>query len=228
MREIVLDTETTGLNPLQGDRMVEIGCVEIINRLPTGKAYHCYFNPERDMPEEAERVHGLSEEFLSDKPLFTQEVDNFLEFIKGDPLVIHNAPFDMGFINAELTRAGYQNLAMARVVDTLPMARKKFPGAPASLDALCKRFEIDLSKRDLHGALLDAELLAEVYLELCGGRQPDLDISQQAQGQDAGAGLMQDRTFRKARSFPPTEEELRAHEKFLEKVENPLWKKRAN
>lgn len=225
MREIVLDTETTGLNPLQGDRMVEIGCVEIVNGLATGKDYHRYFNPERDMPEQAERVHGLSEEFLSDKPLFAQEVDGFLDFIKDDPLVIHNAPFDMGFINAELTRTGFKNLSFDRVIDTLPMARKKFPGAPASLDALCKRFGIDLSGRKLHGALLDSELLAEVYLELCGGRQHGLNIDVETiEDKEVVEVLSQDRSFRKARSFTPSEEELHAHAQFLEKIKDPLWK----
>lgn len=227
MREIVLDTETTGLNPLQGDRMVEMGCVEVVNGLATGNVYHQYYNPRRDMPTEAERVHGLSEEFLSDKPFFEQEVDAFLEFIKEDPLVIHNAPFDMGFINAELTRAGYKNLNMDRVVDTLPMARKKYPGAPVSLDALCRRFGIDLSSRELHGALLDARLLADVYLELNGGRQPGFNMNLAEKKEEVVIeDLKQDRTFREARSFAVSEEELHAHNAFLEKIKDPIWNKK--
>lgn len=227
MREIVLDTETTGLNPLQGDRMVEIGCVEVENGLATGEVYHRYFDPQRDMPAGAERVHGLSEEFLKGKPLFSQEVDSFLEFIGNDPLVIHNAPFDMGFMNAELARTGYKNLSFDRVIDTLPMARKKFPGAPASLDALCKRFGIDLSTRELHGALLDARLLADVYLELCGGRQRDFNMDADAKTQEAvSADLVQDRSFHKARDFSVSKEELLAHESFLNKIKDPVWKKK--
>ena len=227
MREIVLDTETTGLNPLQGDRIVEVGCVEIFNHLPTGTVYHRYFNPQRDVPEGASRVHGLTNEFLADKPFFAAEVDSFLDFIGDAPLVIHNAPFDMGFINAEMTRCGFKTLPMARAVDTLPMARSKFPGAPASLDALCKRFSVDLSARDFHGALLDARLLAEVYLELCGGRQPDLEIKEAAQEESFVQQETIERQFRKPREHAPTEEELKAHELFLAKVKGSLWKKRA-
>ena len=224
MREIVLDTETTGLNPLQGDRLVEIGCVEILNRLPTGKVFHRYFNPERDVPAEASRVHGLTNEFLADKPVFADEVDVFLDFIGDTPLVIHNAPFDMGFLNAELTRHGFKNLSMTRVIDTLPMARKKFPGAPASLDALCKRFGVDLSVRDFHGALLDARLLAEVYLELCGGRQPGLDMSEQKKTTLlVEQEQQQARSFREARSFPISTDETKAHEEFLSKIKGALW-----
>jgi len=226
MREIILDTETTGLNPLQGDRMVEIGCVEVENRLPTGEVYHCYLNPERDMPIAAEKVHGLSEEFLSDKPLFSQEVDKFLGFIGNDPLIIHNAPFDMGFINAELTRVGFKNLSFDRVIDTLPMARKKFPGAPASLDALCKKFDIDLSSREMHGALLDARLLAEVYLELCGGRQPGFNMSsKESEDEDEIHVKNKSNNFRKPRKFKISKEEIEEHKEFLEKIENPLWKR---
>jgi len=224
MREIVLDTETTGLNPLQGDRMVEVGCVELINHLPSGETYHRYFNPERDMPDEAARVHGLTNEILADKPVFAAEVDGFLEFIGDAPLVIHNAPFDMGFINAELTRLGFKALPMSRAVDTLPMARRMFPGAPASLDSLCKRFGVDLSERTMHGALLDARLLAEVYLELCGGRQPGLKM----ESSHAQNLVFQDevsRTFRAPRPFALTEEEASLHERFLEKVKNALWKR---
>lgn len=225
MREIVLDTETTGLNPLQGDRLVEIGCVELLNHLPTGNVFHRYLNPERDVPDEAARVHGLTTEFLSDKPVFSQEVDGFLEFIGDAPLVIHNAPFDMGFINAELTRTGFKIIPMTRAIDTLPMARKKFPGAPASLDALCKRFGVDLSSRDFHGALLDARLLADVYLELCGGRQPDLDMGMQSASASTQETALVQRAFRQPRPHVPTEAELAAHEEFLHKLKNAMWKR---
>lgn len=226
MREIVLDTETTGFDPLQGDRLVEIGCVEIFNHLPTGQIYHKYFNPERDVPDAAAQVHGLTTEFLSDKPVFAQEVDGFLDFIGNAPLVIHNAPFDMGFLNAELTRTGFKILPMARAVDTLPMARRMFPGAPASLDALCKRFGVDLSARNFHGALLDAQLLAEVYLELCGGRQPGLDMTMANQKVVADDVEMQSpRVFRAPRNFSVPEEEQQAHEAFLTKLKNPIWSK---
>ena len=225
-REIVLDTETTGLNPLNGDRLVEIGCVEIINFLPTGVVFHRYFNPERDVPAEASRVHGLTNEFLADKPVFAGEVDAFLDFIGGDPLVIHNAPFDMGFLNAELTRHGFRTLPMSRAVDTLPMARKMFPGAPASLDALCKRFGVDLSSRDFHGALLDARLLAEVYLELCGGRQPALMGATETGTQSAALEQEQaQRTFRQPREHLVPPEEMAAHEEWLAKIKNALWKR---
>jgi DNA polymerase-3 subunit epsilon len=223
MREIVLDTETTGLDPLQGHRVVEIGCVELINHLPTGQVFHAYLNPEREMPTEAAMVHGLSDEFLADKPIFAQRVDDFLTFIADTPLIIHNAAFDMGFINAELTRCGYARLPMERATDTVLMARKMFPGAPASLDALCKRFSVDLSSRQLHGALLDAQLLAEVYLELRGGRQPDLAIAATAVIGDE----MQTRAreHRAPRVHNASEEELAAHEKFLATLTEPLWKR---
>lgn len=225
MREIVLDTETTGLNPLQGDRLIEIGCIEIEDYLPTGQTYHRYFNPERDVPEGATQVHGLTSAFLADKPLFLQEVEAFLDFIGDAPLVIHNAPFDMGFINAELTRAGYKTLPMTRAVDTLPMAKRKFPGAPASLDALCKRFDIDLSVRSFHGALLDAQLLAGVYLELRGGRQPGLDMDVRKEKKKALAQERQDRVFREARLFPPTDDERERHDLFLQKIKEAIWRR---
>lgn len=178
-REIVLDTETTGLSPASGDRIVEIGCVELINHVPTGKHFHVYLNPQRDMPEEAFRVHGLSEEFLADKPLFRDEAENFLKFIDDGTLVIHNAPFDMGFLNAELEKMSQTRLKND-VIDTVQVARKVHPGARVSLDALCKHYGIDNSKRTLHGALLDSEILAEVYLELIGGRQVALALSAEA------------------------------------------------
>lgn len=178
MREIVLDTETTGLSPAEGHRIVEIGAVELFNHLPTGKTYHVYLNPERDMPREAEAVHGLSSAFLKDKQLFAHQAENFLEFIQDSKLIIHNASFDMGFINAEL---GYTNrlaIPAAQVTDTLAMARRTHPMGPNSLDALCKRYGIDNSKRTKHGALLDAELLADVYLEMIGGKQTNLGLTE--------------------------------------------------
>ncbi|MBD3666369.1 MAG: DNA polymerase III subunit epsilon, partial [Kangiella sp.] len=177
MREIVLDTETTGISPDEGHRLVEIGCVELENHMPTGRTFHVYINPERDMPEGAFKVHGLSEEFLSDKPKFAEVADDFVAFIADAPLVIHNAAFDMGFLNAELKRSGRQVLPPSQAVDTLAIARKKFPGAQNSLDALCRRFNVDNSNRVKHGALLDSELLAEVYLELIGGREPGLSLA---------------------------------------------------
>ena len=177
MREIVFDTETTGLNPLGGDRVVEIGCVELFNRLPTGETFHVYLNPERDMPDAAFRVHGLSAEFLSDKPLFGDVVQDFIDFIGEAALVAHNASFDMGFINAELVRVNRPVINNERVIDTLQIARRKHPFGPNSLDALCQRYNIDNSKRTKHGALLDSEILAEVYIELTGGRQADLGLA---------------------------------------------------
>lgn len=229
MREIVFDTETTGLDPLKGHRVVEIGCVELVNHLTTGKDFHVYLNPERDMPAEAARVHGLTSEFLEDKPIFTQVVDDFLEFIGDAPLVAHNAGFDMGFVNAELIRAGFKKLDDARAIDTAAMARKKFPGAPASLDALCKRFNVDLSSRTLHGALLDAQLLAEVYLNLLGGRQTSLDIAQTPLAASAPkpeeVEAQSPREHRAPRAHAPSEDELAAHEAFLAQIKEPLWKR---
>lgn len=177
MREIVLDTETTGFEPHEGHRIVEIGCVELLNHMPTGRTFHQYLNPERSMPAEAFAVHGLGDDFLRPQPLFAQIADDFLSFVSGARLVIHNAAFDMRFLNAELEWASKPLLPTDRVVDTLALARRKFPGSPASLDALCRRFGIDNSNRTLHGALLDSEILAEVYLELIGGRQPDFALS---------------------------------------------------
>ncbi|RDE08575.1 DNA polymerase III subunit epsilon [Pelagibacterium lacus] len=186
MREIVLDTETTGLSPAGGDRVVEIGCVELINHVPTGRHHHIYINPERDMPEEAFRVHGLSEDFLRDKPKFSQLAQGFVDFIGNDTLIIHNAPFDMGFLNAELEWCGRARLANP-VIDTVMLARTRHPGARVSLDALCKTYGIDNSRRTLHGALLDSEILAEVYLELIGGRQVALALSAEIEyGQRGG------------------------------------------
>ena len=176
MREIVLDTETTGFDPMEGHRIVEIGAVELVNHMPTGRSYHQYVNPERAMPEDAFQVHGLSDAFLRQQPVFAQIVDQFVDFIADTRLVIHNASFDMRFINAELSWAKRAELPMDRALDTLALARRKFPGAPASLDALCRRFGIDNSAREKHGALLDSEILAEVYLQLIGGRQPDFAL----------------------------------------------------
>lgn len=177
MREIILDTETTGLDPKDGHRVVEIGCVELVNAIPTGRTWHCYLNPERDMPEQAFAVHGLSTDFLSTKPLFADKADEFLEFVESAMLVIHNAKFDFGFLNAELEWASKPLLTWDRIVDTLALARRRHPGAPASLDALCRRYGIDISERDLHGALLDCRLLASVYVELVGGKQARLELA---------------------------------------------------
>lgn len=223
MREIVLDTETTGLDPFSGHRVVEIGCVELINHVRTGNYFHTYLNPERSMPREAENVHGLSEEFLKDKPKFAQVAGSFLEFIGDAPLVIHNAAFDMKFLNAELSVAGKSEIDFGRAIDTVLMARQKFPGQPASLDALCKRFTIDLTARTKHGALLDAELLADVYLELLGGRQSALSlVSQEAASTECSIGFT-GHTDIPLRKFEPSLEELAAHAAMLEKIKNPLW-----
>ncbi|TDQ82349.1 DNA polymerase-3 subunit epsilon [Dongia mobilis] len=228
MREIVLDTETTGFDPLTGDRLVEIGCIELMNHIPTGKNFHRYLNPEREMPEAAFRIHGLSTEFLADKPKFPEVAEDFLVFLDAAPLVIHNAEFDMKFINFELEKAGRRALPMQRAVDTVTMARRKFPGAPASLDALCKRFNIDNSNRTLHGALLDAQLLADVYLELLGGRQTGLTLgAEETASGDMDfarrAGPKGDRPARPPRPHAPTAEELAAHAAFVAKLKDPLW-----
>ncbi|MDC0033880.1 DNA polymerase III subunit epsilon [Alphaproteobacteria bacterium] len=223
MREVVLDTETTGLSAENGDRVVEIGCLELTNHMATGRTYHCYVNPEVPMPSAAEDVHGLSDEFLANKPLFAAIVDEFLAFAGEDLLIIHNAAFDMGFINAELKRLGKPPLPAARAVDTVSMARQKFPGAPASLDALCRRFSIDNSARTRHGALLDAELLAEVYLELCGGRQPGLVL--EANKGSAGATDTVERIARQPRTFALSDEEEKAHQKFITNLTDPIWNK---
>jgi DNA polymerase-3 subunit epsilon len=222
MREIALDTETTGLDPSGGHRIVEIGAVEMVNRIRTGKTYHAYINPQRDMPEEAFRVHGLSYAFLEKQPLFKEVAAEFLEFVDGGTLVIHNKAFDMKFINFELVKEKHQPIAVDEVTCTLMMARKKFPGSPASLDALCKRFNIDLSERTKHGALLDAELLAEMYLELTGGSQAKLELISGAE-QD-GSGFKEIREYREARPHAASAEEIAQHTEFLEKIKDPLWK----
>ncbi len=222
MREVVLDTETTGLSPNNGDRLVEIGCIELINHIATNESFHCYLNPQRDMPAEAEAIHGLSSSFLLDKPLFSDVVDDFLNFIGDSPMVIHNASFDMGFINSELKIAGREPLPLSQSVDTVSLARERYPGSPASLDALCRRFQIDNSHRTLHGALLDAELLAEVYLELKGGRQPDLAL-QASQGAARLSEVQPERVFRQARDHRPSEAEEAAHALLLKRIAQPLW-----
>lgn len=221
MREIVLDTETTGLNPAQGHRIVEIGCIELENHLPTGKHYQVYLNPERDVPREVVEIHGLTGEFLSKHVVFAEIVDGFLDFIGAAPLVIHNASFDMGFINAELVRAGKDTLPESRAIDTLQISRRKFPGAQQhNLDALCRRFSIDNSARAKHGALLDAELLAEVYLELVGGRQPDFDLTSAAK-----RTAMRESEVKPPRPHQASVEERAAHEAFVETLANPVWRR---
>ena len=230
IREIVLDTETTGLSPEEGHRIIEIGALELINHMPTGQKLHLYINPERAIDEAAEAVHGISSAFLADKPVFTDVMDEFLTFIGQDKMIIHNASFDMGFINAELKRAGQALLPSDRAIDTLMMARRKFPGAQASLDALCRRFEIDNSHRDLHGALIDADLLAEVYIELIGGRQPDLGLSMQSTPANAANNTQDEAAFeirqgpiREAREFKASSEELAHHDEFLKSISDPIW-----
>ena len=229
-REIVLDTETTGMDPFEGDRIIEIGAVELVNLLPTGKTCQLYINPERDVPPEATAVHGITNEFLKDKPVFSAVYTEFMDFIGDDStLVIHNAEFDMKFLNWELENVGHKPISWNRVVDTLVMAREKFPGSPANLDALCRRFEIDNTDRTYHGALLDSELLAEVYLELRGGRQRGLDLSSNAVTktvQNTQPVVKKDRTFRSTRPHAPTEKELEAHKTLLTKLNNPLWAKK--
>ena len=226
MREIVLDTETTGMDPVRGDKLVEIGCVELMNHLPTGNTYHVYINPERDIPAEATAVHGITNERVANEPTFGEIVGGFLDFIGDARLVIHNAEFDMKFINAELKTFGFPSVDHRRVLDTLRMAREKFPGSPANLDALCRRFGIDNSSRTFHGALLDSQLLAEVYLEMLGGRQQGLAISDEpvktTGHQQAGNT---ERVFREARDFPPTDEEKVAHDKMVDGLKESLWKK---
>jgi len=227
MREIVFDTETTGLNPAGGDRMVEIGCIEIFNRVETGRHFHCYFNPDRDMPFEAQEVHGLSNLFLSDKPRFAEKAEELLEFIQDSPLVAHNAGFDFGFLNNELMKCGRVAVSMSRMVDTLQLARTKHPGAKHSLDALCMRFGIDRSQRVKHGALLDAQLLAQVYVELTGGRQIGLGLVAEA-GTVSLPQSAQPITIREPRPARPhaaLAEELERHRAFIAKLVNPLWER---
>ena len=231
MREIVFDTETTGLDPKTGDRMVEIGCIELMNRMPTGASYHAYFNPDRDMPAGAEAVHGLSAAFLSDKPMFAAKADELLEFLEDSPLVAHNAAFDFGFLNNELILCGRATVCTSRMVDTVAIARKRHPGAKLSLDALCTRYGIDRSHRVKHGALLDAELLAQVYLELLGGRQIGLslasDTSARSTGDTATSVLATPRTPVRERREPRVHAaslvELERHREFLRQMDSPVW-----
>lgn len=226
MREIVLDTETTGLEPFEGDRIVEIGAVELWNHVATGKTYHQYINPERTMPQAAFEVHGLGDDFLRDKPVFSEIVQDFVDFIGDAKLVIHNAAFDMKFLNAELGWLKRPQLPMDQAIDTLMIARKKFPGSPASLDALCRRFGIDNSSRTLHGALLDSEILAEVYLELIGGKQPDFGLNTASSSKDAFSAQDNWRPAPRATPLPSrlTAEEEAAHKAFVQKLgDAALW-----
>ena len=225
MREIVFDTETTGLDPKSGDRMVEIGCIELVNRVPTGRTYHAYFNPQRPMPHAAEQVHGLSDAFLADKKCFHEHVLDLLEFIGDSPLVAHNAQFDFGFLNWELDACGHPTVSLERMIDTLVLARRRHPGAKHSLDALCVRYGIDRSHRVLHGALLDAELLAQVYVELTGGRQIGLALAA-----DSGVAAIEvsvfrprHREFRAPRPHSASAAELARHKAFVESFDSPLW-----
>ena len=227
IREVVLDTETTGLRPRDGDRIIEIGIVELINHLPTGKIYHKYINPQRDIPEESTRVHGITAEMVKDAPLFVHVVEEFLDFIQDSPMIIHNASFDMGFLNAELDRLCRPMIPTERAIDTLKIARKKFPGSPASLDALCRRFNIDLSVREKHGAWVDAELLAKVYLELIGGRQVSFQFQED---EDAGMGIVEvsdvlnlQKSFRPSRQYKLTDAEKENHQEFIKSLKNSLW-----
>jgi DNA polymerase-3 subunit epsilon len=230
MREIVFDTETTGLSPLTGDRMVEIGCVELFNRVETGRTYHAYFNPERPMPSGAEAVHGLSDAFLSDKPCFHEKVEELIAFLGDCPLVAHNASFDFGFLNHELGLCGRPLVCLTRMVDTLGLARAKHPGAKHSLDALCTRFGVDRSLRVKHGALIDAQLLAQCYVELTGGRQIGLGLADivaepiEAMVEIETVEIARvDIQIRPARPHAASEEELEAHARFLSTIADPIW-----
>ena len=225
MREIVFDTETTGLDPNTGDRLVEIGCIEMVNRMPSGRRFHAFFNPQRDIPLEAERVHGLTAAFLADKPCFREKVLELLDFLEDSPLVAHNAQFDFGFLNFELGTCGHPLVAMERMVDTLALARRRHPGAKHSLDALCVRYGVDRSHRVLHGALLDAELLAQVYVELTGGRQIGLDLAAQSAQKVVAMEIFRPRTgqYRPPRPHGPNAQELARHKAFLESLNLNVW-----
>jgi DNA polymerase-3 subunit epsilon len=224
MREIVLDTETTGLSPADGHRLIEIGVLELMDRIPTGRELHLYIHPERDVPEAATAVHGIRLADLEGKPVFAAIADQVLAFLADDPIVAHNADFDIGFLNAELARAGKPTLAADRAIDTVAIARRQFPGAKASLDALCQRFGIDLSVRAVHGAIVDARLLAQVYVELTGGRQRGLGLDT---GRDVPAPTITSapRRYRAPRPHAPSPEELAAHAAFLDGMANPLWRR---
>ena len=225
MRRIALDTETTGLNPIEGHRVVEIGCVELDNNIPTGKEWHTYLNPERSMPEAALAVHGLDDNFLSDKPLFKDISLEFLNFIEGAELVIHNARFDIGFLNNELNLVNLPIINIEEAIDTVQVARQTIPGAAASLEALCKRFNIDLSQRGKHGALLDAQLLAEVYLELTGGRQVSLVLNQTSKNLDSANKVKIESKDLNYVVAAVTKEEDEQHQKMLQKIKEPIWLK---
>jgi DNA polymerase III subunit epsilon len=219
MRELVIDTETTGLDPTDGHRICEVAVIELMNHLPTGRYFHRYVNPERDMPEGALAVHGLTSEFLAKHPVFSAQASELIEFLGQDQLVIHNAEFDLAFLNMELKRVGLAPLALP-VIDTLALARRRFPGQPANLDALCRRFAIDLSGREKHGARIDGELLAAVYLELIGGRQPGFDLAHSVAAKAVAAVA---RILRPARAHAASTDELAAHAGFLAKLKSPLW-----
>ena len=222
MREVVLDTETTGLKPEEGHRIIEIGCVELINHLPSGRQFHSYFNPEREVPSEATAIHGLTWKDLQDQPSFGDGAAEFLGFLGGDKLVIHNAEFDLRFINTELALVNLPIIAPDRAIDTVSLARRRFPGAPASLDALCKRFSIDNSMREKHGALLDADLLAQVYVELIDARQPVLGLT--ADNGERGTSLVTPpRTHRSPRAHSASEDEIKKHRMLVSKLQKPLW-----
>lgn len=229
MREIIFDTETTGFDPQTGDRMVEIGCVEMIDRIETGETFHCYYNPERPMPKSAEEIHGLSDVFLSDKKLFAHGADELLDFLGEANLVAHNAQFDFNFLNAELERCGRKAISQFRMIDTLAIAKVKHPGAKLSLDALCSRYGIDRSHRVKHGALLDAELLTQLYIELTGGRQIGLSLAEDKPEKNAVADPVarkmrqENREFIAPRPHSATDEELERHAAFLKDIKDPLW-----
>ncbi len=225
MREVIFDTETTGLDPQGGDRLVEIGCIEMVNRVETGRTFHAYFNPERPMAAAAEAIHGLSDAFLADKPLFASRAQELLDFLGDAPLVAHNAGFDFGFINMEFGRCEREPIGRERMVDTVAIARMRHPGAKNSLDALCTRYGIDRSHRVKHGALLDAELLAQVYVELTGGRQIGLELAADAHISVSAqfVSVTRQRTFRAPRPHRASEDELAAHTLFLATVQSPLW-----
>lgn len=229
MREIVFDTETTGLDPRGGDRLVEIGCIELVNRVPTGEVYHAYFNPDRTMPAEAEAVHGLSDAFLADKPRFAEKVGELLDFLGDSPLVAHNAGFDFGFLNSELGQCGREAVCHSRMVDTVAIARRRHPGAKLSLDALCSRYGIDRSHRTKHGALLDAELLTQLYVELTGGRQIGLELAAEpVLAGDAGGGAKfgikaPPRPVRPPRPHAASADEIARHAAFIAKLTDPIW-----
>ena len=226
MREIIFDTETTGLSPAGGDRLVGIGCVEMVNRVETGRTYHAYYNPQRSMPSEAEAVHGLGDKFLSDKPDFSATVDALLEFIGDSPLIAHNATFDFGFLNHELGRCARDPICLSRMICTLVLARSRHPGAKHSLDALCTRFGVDRSHRVKHGALLDAQLLAQVYVELIGGRQIGLTlVGDPTEVDQAAPSAAPQRPYRAARPHFASDSEREAHRRFVDGLVSPLWER---